>query len=107
MPDSPPIKRLTKHTDAPKKRLRFDVIGKDDPRQLYAWEKLSKQYRQDHPLCQRCQHLGTLDHYSTIGISVHHIRALFTAKDKEQLYDMCFDVDNLLTLCSADLPLIQ
>ena len=100
MPDQPPIKRLQKHTGAPKKRLRFDVIGNDDPRRLNAWSRLRDAYRQEHPICQRCKHIGTLDKYSTVNLSVHHIRPLFIARDSAALYDMCMDRNNLLTLCA-------
>ena len=100
MPEQPPIKRLQKASSIPRKRLRFDVIGKDDPRRLGAWNRLRDSYRQDYPICQRCKHIGQLDKYSTINLSVHHIEPLFTAKDSDHLYQMCMDVDNLLTLCA-------
>lgn len=61
----------------------------------YAWTKISRSYRRDNPICQRCVYLGQLDQRSCQGLSVHHIVSI---ENDDSLKD---DDNNLLTLCYA------
>lgn len=64
-----------------------------DPRRLYKWTKCSRDYRKQHPACQRCEYLKTLTIQSYERLSVHHIRMAVNNKD------LFYDWENLLTLC--------
>ena len=83
MPKQPPMAKAT-----PNGRKN----GKD-PRRLYRWTKLSKDYRHDNPCCERCIYLSQLSQASFEKLSVHHVIAIDRAPF------LVFNRDNLLCLC--------
>ena len=89
MPDNPPTA---------KNRPPFP--GGTDPRVTNRWKETSKAYRAENPICQRCQSLGMVDIGSTRNLEVHHIRGLETALSEVELWEICFDWNNLLTVCN-------
>ena len=64
-----------------------------DPRRLYKWTKLSKDYRKANPICERCLYLDQLSQASFVRLSVHHIMSIESAPH------LVFDLSNLLCLC--------
>jgi len=83
MPKMPPIAKRKKAAAA------------QDYHATYAWRKISKAYRRDNPICERCTYLGQLEQRSCQGLSVHHIVSI---ESDPTLKD---DDNNLLTLCHA------
>ena len=83
MPRLPPIAKRKK------------AKGAQDYHATYAWRKISKRYRLDQPICERCIYLDQLDQYSCQGLSVHHIVSIENAPSLKD------DDDNLLTVCYA------
>jgi len=83
MPKLPPI--------AKRKKAKTAL----DYHATYAWRKISKSYRRDQPICERCIYLDQLDQLSCQGLSVHHIVSIENAPSLKD------DDENLLTLCYA------
>lgn len=85
----------TKPCKAPRERKRSTVPNL--LRNTYKWRAKSEQIRErDRYLCQVCltgEH-GTVQRYTYVGLSVHHIIPL--AEDPGR----CFDDDNLITVCN-------
>ena len=55
----------------------------------WRWDKLSKRYREIHPLCQDCEDHGRV----TPCTEVHHIVPILQDKSKK------YDWNNLVALC--------
>jgi len=87
MPNNPPKAKSNRSFSGP------------DPRTTNRWKETSKSYRTEYPICQRCQYLGTITQDSTRALEVHHIRGLFMARSEVELWELCFDWNNLLTVC--------
>lgn len=60
------------------------------------WDKLRLAHLQSEPLCRVCSLLGIVK----AGECVHHIHTFIGTNTKEQMYDIAFDGDNLVTLCT-------
>ena len=67
------------------------LIGSKRWRRLRAW-KLRAQ-----PLCEDCLHEGR----ATAATEVHHVRPLEQARSREEMRRLCFDAQNLRSLCPA------
>lgn len=86
MPKLPPCLK----NQTPKVRLNTN----NDIIYSYQWEKVSKNYRELHPICERCLYLNQVDLDSVRKLSVHHI------KGRLKYPQLAFNYANLLTLCS-------
>ena len=58
------------------------------------WEKLSRSYRQDHPLCERCLAKGIIEPAVLVHHKIHINEQ--NCKDPEILYGL----DNLESICA-------
>ncbi len=57
------------------------------------WNRISLEHRQQYPICQRCDYMGTVSKVSTECLEVHHI---IPVDQDMSLWDKD---DNLLSLC--------
>ena len=60
------------------------------------WVKLRAEKVANNPLCERC----LLDDITTPTEEVHHIRPVESAPDQHTMLLLCFDYNNLQSLCS-------
>lgn len=60
------------------------------------WAKLRTEKVAKNPLCERC----LLDDITTPTQEVHHIRPVESAPDRNTMGILCFDYNNLQSLCS-------
>ena len=90
MANLPPKAKLKKITKAVAKKEAY----KKDGIQSRVWKDLRKSYLSKYPICQRCEHYGTINKNSVKNISVHHI------KPRELYPDLMLEESNLLSLCN-------
>jgi 5-methylcytosine-specific restriction protein A len=64
--------------------------------QSQRWVKLRALKVANNPLCERC----LLDDITTPSEEVHHIRPVESAPDRHTMLLLCFDYNNLQSLCS-------
>lgn len=64
--------------------------------QSQKWVKLRALKVANNPLCERC----LLDDITTPAEEVHHIRPVESAPDRHTMLLLCFDYNNLQSLCS-------
>lgn len=88
MPQSPPHASNNRNKPTGYKHSKDDMIFTN------RWNKLRNQYREQHPVCERCQYMNDMTKDSVKNLSVHHIYP------RNKFPDMAFNTDNLLTLCS-------
>lgn len=83
--------------DLPKRATAFHRRGNSDDtnkiHQTARWKRISETHKEQYPICQRCDYLGTVSRVSTEKLEVHHIIPIDQDKDK------AFNDDNLLALC--------
>lgn len=60
------------------------------------WVKLRAEKVANNPLCERC----LLDDITTPAEEVHHIHPVESAPDRHTMLLLCFDYNNLQSLCS-------
>ena len=82
MSNRPPSRKLESKRDRPAETIRhYDG----------SWEKFSKRYRAEHPLCVDCEKAGMV----TAAKEVHHIAKVNDNPERK------YDSDNLMSLCSS------
>lgn len=64
--------------------------------QSQRWVKLRAEKVANNPLCERC----LLDDITTPTQEVHHIRPVESSPDRHTMMLLCFDYNNLQSLCS-------
>ena len=79
-----------------------------DKQEIYnsrEWKELRIQKLRANPLCEQCQKdgeaAGILGGYIRSATCVHHIVPIETAKTKDEMKRLAFDVNNLRSLCFA------
>ena len=61
------------------------------------WKLLRAQYREAHPLCERCLADGRV----SATVDIHHKIPVESAKTDYDMQRLCFNPDNLQALCIA------
>lgn len=59
------------------------------------WRRTRRAFLMEHPLCQRCEEQGII----TVATEVHHDYELVNATNKQHMYDLLIDPNNLVALC--------
>lgn len=59
------------------------------------WKLLRAQYREAHPLCERCLAEGRV----SATVDIHHKTPVESAKTDYDMQQLCFNPDNLQALC--------
>lgn len=59
------------------------------------WGEARVRQMQAHPLCQMCEKEG----YVTAAVDVHHLKPVLRGETKEEMRRLCYDPDNLISLC--------
>lgn len=65
--------------------------------QSQKWVKLRAEKVAKNPLCERC----LMDDITTPTQEVHHVRPVETAPDKNTMELLCYDYNNLQSLCRS------
>lgn len=61
----------------------------------YRWQQLRARHIMSYPLCQRCLESGR----TTAATEVHHIVPVETGITYDQMQQLMFDYDNLMSVC--------
>ena len=59
------------------------------------WQKIRNSYLQKHPLCENC----LIHNIVTPAKEVHHIREISNGTSNEEMMDIAYDSNNLMSLC--------
>ena len=59
------------------------------------WVRLRRGKLSSDPLCERC----LLADRTTPATEVHHLRPVETGRDRLEMESLCFDINNLQSLC--------
>ena len=84
-----------------------DKVAKDKA-EIYnsrEWKELRTMKLRDNPLCEQCikdgEAVGIPGGYVRSATCVHHIVPIETAKTKDEMKRLAFDINNLRALCFA------
>lgn len=90
-----PILNKTKKTHT----LKYKKHGKQaDIQKIYntaKWKKIREAYFQTHPLCEECLSNGK----TVPAVEVHHIREISNGTTIEEMQDIAYNSNNLMSLC--------
>lgn len=98
----PTIKRLkdirAEHQLQYKRKKKNPIIKFDISQKIYnskTWKQLRNSYFANHPLCQRCLEKGIVKPADDI----HHTIPFLTGKTSDEIYELAYDYNNLMSVC--------